>query len=195
MIIKQYTLTLPADYDMQLIRSRVATRGPAFDTLPGLGLKAFAIREKGRFGAASNQYAPIYLWPQVESVWNFVAGPGFQGIVESFGWTTIDVWLGLAFDRTDGADWKGLRAVTRETRVIASGTDLAALRTEEVALARQAPGAAAGRVARAVGIDPRTWSLVRFDYWSVPREALPAAAHAYEVLHVSAPSAAELRRT
>ena len=50
MIVKQYAVTLPADYDMQIIRRRVATKGPAFDDFPGLGVKVFMIREKGCFG-------------------------------------------------------------------------------------------------------------------------------------------------
>ena len=46
-IIKQYTIGLPADYDMAIIRKRVADKAPAFDTFPGLGIKTFMIREKG----------------------------------------------------------------------------------------------------------------------------------------------------
>ncbi|WP_433257560.1 DUF4865 family protein [Streptosporangium sp. CA-135522] len=34
----QYEITLPADYDMKIIRHRVATRGSAMDAFPGLGL-------------------------------------------------------------------------------------------------------------------------------------------------------------
>jgi Domain of unknown function (DUF4865) len=37
----QYEISLPADYDMGIIRDRVATRGATFDDYPGLGLKAF----------------------------------------------------------------------------------------------------------------------------------------------------------
>ena len=90
MIIQQYAITLPADYDMKIIRDRVAEKGPAFDRFPGLGIKVFMIREKGRFGAESNQYAPVYLWPSVAPLWEFIAGDGFKGILESFGWTAIN---------------------------------------------------------------------------------------------------------
>src|SRR5215471_13356047 len=84
MLVKQYTVTLPADYDMQIIRKRVASKGPAFDHFPGLGVKVFMIRQKKHFGAESNQYAPVYLWPSVEPMWKFIAGDGFKGIVDSF---------------------------------------------------------------------------------------------------------------
>src|SRR5262245_18584564 len=50
MIVKQYTVTLPADYDVQIIRERVASKAPAFDDFPGLGVKVFMIRQKDRFG-------------------------------------------------------------------------------------------------------------------------------------------------
>jgi hypothetical protein len=50
-IVKQYTVTLPADYDTQIIRKRVAPKGRAFDDFPGLGVKVFMIRQKNHFGA------------------------------------------------------------------------------------------------------------------------------------------------
>ncbi len=37
MYAMQYEITLPADYDMGIIRARVATGGNALDDLPGLG--------------------------------------------------------------------------------------------------------------------------------------------------------------
>jgi hypothetical protein len=48
MIVKQYTVTLLADYNMTIIRRRVAAKGPTFDDFPGLGAKVFMIREKDR---------------------------------------------------------------------------------------------------------------------------------------------------
>ena len=95
MIIKQYVIDLSADYDMQIIRDRVARARDAYDGFPGLGLKAFLIRQKGRYGAPINQYAPIYLWPRVAPLWGFVAGPGFHGVAQSFGRPSIRTWLGL----------------------------------------------------------------------------------------------------
>lgn len=43
----QYEITLPADYDMDVIRHRVATRGHLLDDFPGLGIKAYLMRERG----------------------------------------------------------------------------------------------------------------------------------------------------
>ena len=71
----QYEITLPADYDMTIIRRRVATRGSATDAFPGLGVKAYAIRERGVLGSPVNQYAPFYLWADPAGMNQFLFGP------------------------------------------------------------------------------------------------------------------------
>ena len=195
MIIKQYIITLPADYDMRIIRERVATRGPAFDSLAGLGLKCFLIREKNRHGAESNQYAPVYLWPEVESLWGFVAGKGFAGILDAFGWRHIEFWPGVAFARAPGSDLKSVRSVTREGFTLRPGTDLERLYHAEIADAKERVSTTPGLLAHAVGLNPETWSLVRLGYWQLAQSELPPGAHSYEVLHVSAPHADRLRVT
>jgi hypothetical protein len=189
MIIKQYTIGLPADYDMAIIRRRVADKGPAFDTLPGLGLKAFMISEKGRCGAPGNQYAPVYLWTDVAPMWHFVAGDGFRSVIDSFGRPPIHYWLGLAYARRPEIDLKTLRSVSREEERIEPGTDLKALRQGEIRQAREIVGAISDLAVRAVGLDVDRWSLVRFNYWAREQSTLPESATSYEVLHVSAPRA------
>jgi uncharacterized protein DUF4865 len=188
MIVKQYAITLPADYDMGIIRKRVAAKGVSFDTFPGLGLKVFLIREKGRFGAHSNQYAPLYLWPAVESLWGFVAGEAFKGVIQSFGWVPIKHWLGLAFAKNDACAPERIRTVTREDQLIPAGTDLIELRADEIAEAKRKTQSLAGLMTSVVAINPDTWELVRFDYWSLSQSDLPPDSNSYEVLHVSAPN-------
>lgn len=189
MIIKQYSIGLPADYDMGIIRRRVSEKGPAFDSFPGLGLKAFMICEKGRCGAPCNQYAPVYLWPDVEPLWHFIAGDGFRGIIDSFGRPSIQYWLGLAYARRPEIDLKTLRSVSCEEEHIAPGTDLKALRQHENRQAREIVGSISDLAVRAVGVDIDRWSLVRFNYWAREQSTLPESATSYEVLHVSAPRA------
>ena len=58
MLAMQYTFTLPADYDMDIIRQRVTTKGPAVDGFPGLGFKAFLYTRRGDHGP-ENLYAPF----------------------------------------------------------------------------------------------------------------------------------------
>ncbi len=60
MYAMQYAFTLPADYDMQIIRRRMADRGHMTDGFAGLGVKDYLIREHGKAASALNQYAPFY---------------------------------------------------------------------------------------------------------------------------------------
>ena len=194
MILKQYAINLPAEYDMATIRKRVADKGPSYDGFPGLGIKIFMIRERGRHGARTNQYAPLYLWPAVAPIWTFIAGDGFRGIIESFGWTSIHYWLGFAYARKPGSDLAALRSVSREDRRIEAHTDLQVLRAGEIRQAREAMSTP-GLLARAVGVDSDRWSLVRFNCWARTQDGLPSGADSYEALHVSAPGADQLQET
>ncbi|MEU4106665.1 DUF4865 family protein, partial [Streptomyces tanashiensis] len=98
----QYEITLPADYDMEIIRERVATRGHLLDAFPGLGLKAYLVRER-EAGSPVNQYAPFYLWAAPEGMNAFLWGPGFQGIVNDFGRPVVQHWTGLAYEEGPAA--------------------------------------------------------------------------------------------
>lgn len=80
MYAMQYEITLPADYDMEIVRRRVETRGRALDEFPGLGLKAYLIRERGVRDSPVNEYAPFYLWHAVSGMNRFLwGGGGFHG--------------------------------------------------------------------------------------------------------------------
>jgi hypothetical protein len=191
--IKQYEISLPADYDMGVIRRRVADRGSSFDNFPGLGLKCFLIREKGRHGAETNQYAPAYLWPRIESMWGFLAGPGFAAIKDSFGTPPVSTWPALAYARASRANNpKAIASVTREDEILSVSANLIELHKREAETTAVVVERTPGLLARAVGLDPRSWRLVRFDYWQVPQVELPNHLRSYEVLHVSAPAFADL---
>ena len=75
----QYELTLPADYDMAVIRGRVARVGHLLDDWEGLGLKTYLMRERGVNGSPVNQYAPFYLWNTVEGMNGFLWGSASRG--------------------------------------------------------------------------------------------------------------------
>ena len=100
----QYEITLPADYDMGIIRKRVADKGHLLDAHPGLGLKAYLVRERGQDGSPVNQYAPFYLWRTAEGMNGFLWGPGFRGLSADFGRPAVHHWLGAGLvegTRTD----------------------------------------------------------------------------------------------
>lgn len=94
----QYEIGLPADYDMGVIRRRVADRGHLLDQWEGLGVKAYLMRERGVRGSPVNQYAPFYLWNTVAGMNSFLWGGGFQGICDDFGRPSARQWTGVAFE-------------------------------------------------------------------------------------------------
>src|ERR1035438_1823130 len=94
MLAKQYTIKLPADYEMEIIRRRVQSRGGAFDAFPGIVFKAFLITERAR-GAIANRHAPFYLWLDTAGTNEFLFGEGFAAVLESFGRPLIEHWIPL----------------------------------------------------------------------------------------------------
>ncbi|MER5888143.1 DUF4865 family protein [Streptomyces sp. NPDC001941] len=178
----QYEITLPADYDMRIIHDRVATRGHLLDDFPGLGLKAYLVRERAD-GAPVNQYAPFYLWVAPEGMNDFLYGPGFQGIVNDFGRPVVQHWTGLA--HREGAESAAVptHATRHRTAVpegLAPADAVAAALEENRRLARSA-----GAVASAVAVDPRHWELLHFTLWA--GGAPDAPGELFRVLHLSQP--------
>ncbi|MGW6055592.1 DUF4865 family protein [Streptomyces sp. NPDC055189] len=184
----QYEITLPADYDMGIIRDRVAAKGHLLDDYPGLGAKAYLVRERGVDDSPVNQYAPFYLWNTPEGMNSFLWGPGFQGIVDDFGRPEVQHWTGLAF--AEGAAWAASgtgapakSAIRRRTRIPAP-THLGGLAAE---LAHEASRLAQrdGAIYAATAIDPRTWEALHFSVWD--HDAPKGPGDVFQVLHVSAP--------
>ena len=169
MIAKQYTINLPADYDMEIIRKRVRDNGARFDGWPGLSFKAFLITE-----GTTNRYAPFYRWTAVDGLNDFVYGPGFDGLMTSFGRPLIEHWieLGVRFAETSTPP----RSATREDRLVTE-TDLSALRDAERAWLDEPHD---GLYAALVAVDPYRWTLTRVAFWHEP-----PAPGGYEVLYLA----------
>lgn len=182
MHLMQYEITLPADYDMAVIRDRVATRGSLTDHLPGLGLKAYAIRRRGAGGSPVNQYAPFYLWAGADGMAGFMLGDLFRGLCESFGRPPVRHWLGLSFE-SGPALGRPPRAATRCVERLGPDDDLA-----DLARRRRRDGTTSTHPAlhsTASVVDPTEWELARFSLWS--QDVPDAAGTHYEILHVSTP--------
>nr|WSW70777.1 DUF4865 family protein [Streptomyces sp. NBC_00995] len=178
----QYEVTLPSDYDMGIIRDRVATRGHLMDDCPGLGIKAYLMRERGENSPVS-QYAPLYLWTTSEAMGSFLRGAGFQGIVRDFGRPEVQHWTGLSYEEGPASaalprSATRLRSTMAPSAAPADAIDAALKESRRLATA---PGA----VATALAADPRHWELLHFTLWdhAAPQEA----GDRYEVLHLSRP--------
>jgi hypothetical protein len=188
MYAMQYEITLPADYDMQIIRDRVATRGSMTDDFAGLRTKAYLMRS----GSPVNAYAPFYLWDDVDAMGSFLwGGRGFGGILRDFGRPTVQTWAGIAFERGTAHP----AFATKETFTLDESDDpadaLEALRgTFEQRVSN-------GVYLSALAIDPRTWQAVIFTLTNVITDELRSIGNfgpydrgtvtEYEVLHVSEP--------
>jgi hypothetical protein len=185
----QYEITLPADYDMAIVRQRVATKGAMTDDFEGLALKAYGIRERGVDGSPVNQYAPFYLWASVEGMNRFLWGAGFGGLSRDFGRPVVQQWTGLAFERGPASDAAPSFA-TRRIEPIAPDSE--ATEMIEAALVETRERARATTVhSTALAIDTRAWELVHFTLGAGP--APGDAGAVYEVLHLSSPRFNDLK--
>jgi Domain of unknown function (DUF4865) len=199
MFAMQYSHRLAADYDLEIIRERVAQRGPQWDDTQGLIFKLFALQQRNQHGATGNVYASIYLWFDSDAAVDFLMGERFQAVVNAFGRPQIETWLPL--DARNGAA-STARSVYRDERLIDAGVDRAALYVEESERNRSI-AARADTVAVWAALDLAAWRLVRFTISSARPDALrggerdgPLTAqhsgHVYEVLHAAQPERARL---
>ncbi|MFI5882657.1 DUF4865 family protein [Streptomyces sp. NPDC051554] len=186
----QYGLTLPADYDMGIIRGRVARVGHLLDNWDGLGFKAYLLHERGVHGSPVNEYAPFYLWNTVEGMNRFLWGGAFQGLVNDFGRPEVSQWTGLAYEEGGAAGAPAAVAVRRRQRIAGSG-ELAAVMEDAVGETRRLAGED-GAVLAAAAVDPHSWELVHFSLWE--HESPKAEGDVFQVLHLSAPGRGGLPR-
>jgi Domain of unknown function (DUF4865) len=180
----QYTIALPSDYDMSIVRERVATRGHLLDQLPGLGLKAYLIRERSA-ECPVNQYAPLYLWTQAAAMGAFLwGGGGFQGIVADFGRPAVDHWAGAAFAFGAAKD-APVRAATIVREYLPADVDP----RDRLVAARQWLKHRAGLEgvhSVAVAVAPACWEIMQCTLWAEGASPEPEG-RGYQVLHLSAP--------
>ncbi|MDG2538332.1 DUF4865 family protein [Dyella jiangningensis] len=182
MIAMQYSFTLPADYDMAIVRRRIAEKGHSLDHFDGLRLKAYLHATRGD-QSAENLYAPFYVWSDSEAMQRFLGGAGFQALTQAFGWPSIRCWQ--VWDAYLPPHARQARFASRETRAIAPYTPLDELRSgARDALQRDVER---GAVAAVTAFEPTSWTWVSFRLFD---ETPPFAADArqwYGVGHVSQP--------
>lgn len=94
MIAMQYSFTLPADYDMDIIARRIRDKGPALDGYPDLLCKLYLYaRIDAEYPTLHNLYAPLYLWRHPRGMTRFLASDGFAALCKQFGRPAIDIWI------------------------------------------------------------------------------------------------------
>jgi hypothetical protein len=184
----QYELTLPADYDMGIIRGRVGRVGHLLDDWDGLGAKAYLMRERGVDGSPVNQYAPFYLWNTVEGMNSFLWGGAFQGLSDDFGRPSVRQWTGLAYE---AGGCSSPRTAVRRRQPVPDGAVWSEV-MEDVVRETGRLAAEDGAVLVAAAVDTSRWEFVHFSLWE--QDAPEAAGEVFEVLHLSAPGLDRLPR-
>ena len=186
MLAMQYSFTLPADYDMAIIRARIAANGHRMDGYPRLGFKAYlhANRDPHQSPAGENLYAPFYLWEDNQGINDFLASSGFAALTSAFGWPSIRIWS--VWESALSAQIADARWASREILRIEPYTSLEALRDAETRRLAEdmEKGAALGAL---VGFEPGGWTLVRFRLWENQAD-LPdqsPSVHRYQIGHLS----------
>lgn len=186
MIAMQYGFTLPGDYDMAIIRRRIAEKGHLLDDFPMLHFKAYLYAERGdaRLPSRENLYAPFYLWQHSEGINAFLGGAGFAGLVQAFGRPRVHTWL--PWQAELAGDLSLAASATRELHAIPAAAALDELRHAEAGAAQA--DIADGALAAVSAYDPDRWTLVRFRLWPELRPELAGDnKQLYRVGHVSQP--------
>jgi hypothetical protein len=184
MFLTQYTHRLPADYDMGLIRNRAATRGPDWDSYPGLIFKGFLICEKGKSGAAANAYSSLYLWRDADAFAAMITGERFEAVISSFGRPCVETFVVLA---SNFGLARSPHIVRRTDRLIPREADLAALKDEETSTALQSAREASTFTAIAA-LDVSGWRIARFILSAVDLPETDANATDFEIAYLANPA-------
>lgn len=183
MIAMQYSFVLPADYDMAIVRQRIANKGHLLDDFDGLHFKAYLHAERGP-ASQNNLYAPFYLWRDSAAMQRFLASPGFAAVAQAFGWPVIQCWP--VWDAYLSPEARHATFASRDIASIAPYSDLDARRQREYEALRD--DVERGALAAVNAFEPTTWTQVRFRLWAEPHPAFATEqAQLYQVGHVSQP--------
>jgi hypothetical protein len=186
MITMQYRIGLPADYDMDIIRRRIAERGHMTDDFPHLTFKAYLYADRtAAYAGGENLYAPFYLWHDNEGMNAFLGGAGFAGVAASFGRPIVRTWS--VWRAETAPDLSAAKYATRDIAPISAHAALATLRNDEDAKVLQ--DVKGGALAAISAFDPATWTFMRFRLWhdTVDRSA-GHDSDVYAIGHISQPS-------
>jgi hypothetical protein len=169
-----YPITLPDEFDMRAIERRVRDRAVAFEGVEALALKAFLVTSTAQ-GAPRNLYAPFYVWDHAAAMAEFLGGPLFHAVTESFG-------RPQAFDRQvlqfniACRDFSPRVATIEEIAVDPKRPIIDAYWDESAAHRRTL--IRAGLYAAATVLDVASWTIHRIGLWRSTTDASRSSANA-----------------
>lgn len=100
MIGMQYKITLPSDYDMDIIKKRVKENGFKTDGFEDLLFKCYFIKVKG-LNSYENSYAPLYIWKNNIGMNKFLFDGYYDNILKSFGWQKIHIGIPIIIELSE----------------------------------------------------------------------------------------------
>lgn len=171
MIAMQYTIRLAGDYDLQLLRDRVAQRKKLFDGLKGLLHKTYM------FNPEQAVYAPFYVWENDDAARAFLTSDLFRNVIKTFGRPRVRLWSVLEFG--GHVDENTPKLAVRELDIIPAEDDLGTLATSE----RERHEAALGQDGLCFhlsAMDPDRWEIMRYSVWCDPDKIEKCDADAVE---------------
>ena len=92
MLAMHYAFTLSSQEQVESVRTRARERGPLFDGFPGLEKKLFLIDPENLC------YATFYLWRDPVLALEFLEGPFFKALSDTFGRPEVRLMLTRAED-------------------------------------------------------------------------------------------------
>jgi len=128
MIATQYKITLPSNYDMNIIKDRVKNNGHKTDGFEDLKIKLYLITEKGENNNLQNSYCPLYIWKDSKGLNKFLFDGFYDNIITSFGWQKVNVGIPL-IDTTTQA-FKNIKYIFEVTKEIKPQESLKNLKDE-----------------------------------------------------------------
>lgn len=156
-----YPISLPDSFDMQVIEDRVRAKSHAFEGLAGLVMKAFLTRSIND-GAPVNVYAPFYVWDSNDSMREFVSGPLFQGVVDSFGRPAAMDWQVLEF----GIANREIQPTVATMETIACPARMSPREVYDAeSIEHGQTLALPGLFAAVAALDTNAWTIRRFRLW------------------------------
>lgn len=128
MIATQYKITLPSDYDMNIIKDRVKNNGHKTDGFEDLKIKLYLITEKGENNNLQNSYCPLYIWKDSKGLNKFLFDGFYDNIITSFGWQKVNI--GIPLIDTTTRDFKNIKYIFEVTKEIKPQESLKNLKDE-----------------------------------------------------------------
>ena len=173
----QYKITLPNDYDMSLIRTRVEENGTKTDNFKGLLFKAYLISENAD-GAISNTYSPLYVWEDSYRMSQFIFEGFYDTIIHDFGWQSIQIGIPLRISLPE--HFKEACYLLEKTVMIHQNPSLLSVPKELSKLLSSLPQSDLGEL---IVYNPDKWQATVFKFYA--KKPIKGDAALYEILHIS----------